>query len=45
MKFKCFSGQTAVISLSNKKNLVFVMQTKFILREVESKLIYKLDEV
>ena len=45
MKFVCFSGQTAVTFLNNKKTLIFVMLTKFILYEVEPKLIYKLHEV
>jgi len=38
-KFLCFSGQTAVTFLNYKKTLVFIMQTKFILHEVEPKLV------
>jgi hypothetical protein len=46
MKCMCFSGQTAVTFLNDKNTLlVFVMQTKIILHEVEPKFNYKLDKV
>jgi uncharacterized protein (DUF4213/DUF364 family) len=37
--------QAAVTFLNNKKTFVFVIQTKFVLYEIEPKFNYKLDEV